>query len=85
MIWIAKLTFVGVISRSLLGPMILCLDGEVVWSNLNHYRLNHPPLNQQRFSAFTENRKQKTENRLYGFKAIFLGGQLCSNSTARSS
>ena len=41
MIWIAELTFCGGISRIIFCPMILCLDGEVVWSNLDHYRFSH--------------------------------------------
>jgi hypothetical protein len=30
------LTFYGGISRIIFGPTILCHDGEVVWSNLDH-------------------------------------------------
>ena len=37
MIWIAKLTFGRGIFRILFCPMILYLDGEVVWSSLDYY------------------------------------------------
>jgi hypothetical protein len=43
MIWIAKLTFCGGIPRILFCPMVLCLDGEVVWSNLEPHSQKFAP------------------------------------------
>ena len=48
MIWIAKLTFCGGISKIPFCPITLCLDGEVVWSSLDHYKSLLPHLGGQR-------------------------------------
>ncbi|MBU4234346.1 MAG: hypothetical protein L6277_08130, partial [Desulfobacterales bacterium] len=50
MIWIAKLTFCGGISRIIFYPMILWFDGEVVWSNLDQYTLRRKGVSWQRTS-----------------------------------
>ena len=67
MLWIAKLTLVGD-SRILFSPMIVCLDGKIAGSRIDHYNE----------SMTTENRKPKTENRCL----TIIGGGLAGSEAA---
>ena len=35
----SEMSFCGGISRILFCPMVLCLDGEIAWSSLDHHTL----------------------------------------------
>ena len=43
MIWIAKVSFGGGVSKILFCPMIVCFEEEVIWSNPDHYPLIKAP------------------------------------------